>query len=119
MPGRRHCGTLRSIRRGNNSSAHVNQEFRTPLILRVLRCGILGLAMQLMKWASASIARRCWPRRGLTEASPTLSTFCSVSDDRSAAVGRRVTASLVMLSGAAAHSGRSAGFLLPYSRALL
>ncbi len=55
---RRTLGTLCSIRRGNNSSAHVNQEFRTPLILRVLRCGILSLAVQLMKWASASIARR-------------------------------------------------------------
>ncbi len=33
----------------NNSSAHVNQEFRTPLILRALMCGILGSAVQLRR----------------------------------------------------------------------
>jgi len=62
MPGRRTLGKLCSIRRGNNSSAHVNQEFRTPLILRALRCGILGPAVQLAKWAKPHPARRGWPR---------------------------------------------------------
>ena len=45
---------------GNN--AHVNQEFRRPLILRALRCGILGPAVQLAKWAKPHPARRGWPR---------------------------------------------------------
>ena len=58
MPGRRTLGKLSSIRRGNNSSAHVNQEFRRPLILRALRCGILGPAVQLKrKWETAALAR--------------------------------------------------------------
>jgi hypothetical protein len=59
---RRTLGTLCSIRRGNNSSAHVNHGFRTPLILRALRCGILGPAVQLAKWAKPHPARRGWPR---------------------------------------------------------
>ncbi len=60
---RRTLGTLCSIRRGNNSSAHVNQEFRTPLILRGFEVWDFrsGCATD-MKRETAPPARRGWPR---------------------------------------------------------
>ena len=80
MPGRRTLGKLCSIRRGNNSSAHVNQEFRTPLILRALRCGILGPAVQPRR-SGKLLSPPCTPglasiRAYVRGQSPPLSTFC-------------------------------------------